>query len=46
LSTTVAFLLAIMLTMITFVAPAVFVWAQKHKNEIRGPWDVAVPQVR
>ncbi|KAJ7706160.1 phosphatidylinositol N-acetylglucosaminyltransferase [Mycena rosella] len=30
---------------VTFLAPAVLVWAQKFKNEIRGPWDVAVPKV-
>ncbi|KZV77720.1 phosphatidylinositol N-acetylglucosaminyltransferase [Peniophora sp. CONT] len=30
---------------VTFVAPAVLVRAQAHKNEIRGPWDVAVPKV-
>ncbi|KAJ7071012.1 phosphatidylinositol N-acetylglucosaminyltransferase subunit C [Mycena amicta] len=30
---------------LTFLAPAVVVWAQKFKNEIRGPWDVAVPKV-
>jgi len=31
---------------LTFLAPAVLVWAQKFKNEIRGPWDVAVPKVK
>jgi len=31
---------------VLFGAPAVLVWAQKFKNEIRGPWDVAIPQVR
>ncbi|KAJ6610893.1 phosphatidylinositol N-acetylglucosaminyltransferase [Mycena sp. CBHHK59/15] len=31
---------------VTFLAPAVLVWAQKFKNEIRGPWDVAVPKVK
>ncbi|KIY69575.1 phosphatidylinositol N-acetylglucosaminyltransferase [Cylindrobasidium torrendii FP15055 ss-10] len=30
---------------ITFVAPGALIWAQKFKNEIRGPWDVAVPKV-
>ncbi|KAF7320325.1 Phosphatidylinositol N-acetylglucosaminyltransferase [Mycena kentingensis (nom. inval.)] len=30
---------------LAFVAPAVVVWAQKFKNEIRGAWDVAVPRV-
>ncbi|RDB28511.1 Phosphatidylinositol N-acetylglucosaminyltransferase GPI2 subunit [Hypsizygus marmoreus] len=30
---------------VAFLAPAILVWAQKFKNEIRGPWDVAVPKV-
>ncbi|KAF8560371.1 phosphatidylinositol N-acetylglucosaminyltransferase [Imleria badia] len=30
---------------ITFIAPGVLVWAQKYKNEIRGPWDVAIPRL-
>jgi len=30
---------------VTFIAPGVLVWAQKYKNEIRGPWDVAVPRL-
>ncbi|KZS92974.1 phosphatidylinositol N-acetylglucosaminyltransferase [Sistotremastrum niveocremeum HHB9708] len=29
-----------------FCAPGLMIWAQQHKNEIRGPWDVAVPIVR
>ncbi|KAL9716230.1 glycosylphosphatidylinositol anchor biosynthesis [Leucoagaricus gongylophorus] len=33
------------LIVVTFVAPAILMWAQKFKNEIRGPWDVAVPIV-
>ncbi|KIM32996.1 hypothetical protein M408DRAFT_14560 [Serendipita vermifera MAFF 305830] len=33
------------LLFITFVAPALLVWAQRYKNEIRGEWDVAVPEV-
>ncbi|OCB84632.1 phosphatidylinositol N-acetylglucosaminyltransferase [Sanghuangporus baumii] len=37
---------AVILGFITFGAPWVLVWAQKFKNEIRGPWDVAIPQVR
>ncbi|PAV22429.1 phosphatidylinositol N-acetylglucosaminyltransferase [Pyrrhoderma noxium] len=36
----------ILIGFVTFGAPAALVWAQKFKNEIRGPWDVAVPQVR
>ncbi|KAF8350049.1 phosphatidylinositol N-acetylglucosaminyltransferase subunit C [Amanita rubescens] len=30
---------------VTFLAPALLMWAQKYKNELRGPWDVAVPRV-
>ncbi|KIK94366.1 hypothetical protein PAXRUDRAFT_828085 [Paxillus rubicundulus Ve08.2h10] len=30
---------------VNFIAPGVLVWAQKYKNEIRGPWDVAVPRL-
>ncbi|KAI6153576.1 phosphatidylinositol N-acetylglucosaminyltransferase [Pisolithus tinctorius] len=30
---------------VNVVAPGVLVWAQRYKNEIRGPWDVAVPRV-
>ncbi|KAF9456553.1 phosphatidylinositol N-acetylglucosaminyltransferase subunit C [Collybia nuda] len=45
LSWTITFLLSIGLLLITFLAPAFLVWAQKYKNEIRGPWDVAVPKV-
>ncbi|KAJ3734906.1 phosphatidylinositol N-acetylglucosaminyltransferase [Lentinula guzmanii] len=45
LSSTIAFLFLLVLLAITFLAPAVLVWAQKYKNEIRGPWDVAVPKV-
>jgi len=45
LSATVAYLFLFILFAITFLAPAVLVWAQKYKNEIRGPWDVAVPKV-
>jgi len=44
-----AFVAAILLSILLFVtfgAPAVLVWAQKYKNEIRGPWDVAVPRVQ
>lgn len=46
LSTTVTALCAFVLFSITFVAPMLLVWAQKYKNNIRGPWDVAVPKVR
>ncbi|KAJ3786633.1 phosphatidylinositol N-acetylglucosaminyltransferase [Lentinula aff. detonsa] len=45
LSSTIAFLFLLVLLAVTFFAPAVLVWAQKYKNEIRGPWDVAVPKV-
>lgn len=30
---------------ITFAAPGLLIWAQKYKNEIRGPWDVAIPKL-
>lgn len=46
LSTTVTAICALVLFSITFVAPMLLVWAQKYKNNIRGPWDVAVPKVR
>jgi len=45
-SMTVAYLLIATFFTITFIAPGVLVWAQRYKNEIRGPWDVAVPQLR
>ncbi|KAI0287267.1 phosphatidylinositol N-acetylglucosaminyltransferase [Russula brevipes] len=31
------------LTSVTFGAPAVLIWAQQYKYEIRGPWDAATP---
>ncbi|KAF8898723.1 phosphatidylinositol N-acetylglucosaminyltransferase subunit C [Infundibulicybe gibba] len=36
---------AAVLVFVTFIAPAILVWAQQYKNEIRGPWDVAIPKV-
>ncbi|KAG6916601.1 hypothetical protein DXG01_006158 [Tephrocybe rancida] len=45
LSWTVTYIFFVTLVSITFLAPAFLVWAQKFKNEIRGPWDVAVPKV-
>ncbi|GAW03681.1 phosphatidylinositol N-acetylglucosaminyltransferase subunit C [Lentinula edodes] len=45
LSSTIAFLVLFVLLAVTMLAPAVLVWAQKYKNEIRGPWDVAVPKL-
>ncbi|KIM85224.1 hypothetical protein PILCRDRAFT_96385 [Piloderma croceum F 1598] len=45
LSATVSCIYAATLVAVTFVAPGILVWAQKYKNEIRGPWDVAVPKV-
>ncbi|KAG6827363.1 hypothetical protein H0H92_012101 [Tricholoma furcatifolium] len=45
LSWTITWIYFITLFSITFLAPAFLVWAQKFKNEIRGPWDVAVPKV-
>ncbi|KAF8309768.1 phosphatidylinositol N-acetylglucosaminyltransferase [Clavulina sp. PMI_390] len=31
------------LAFLTFFCPMLLVWAQRYKNEIRGPWDPAVP---
>jgi len=45
-SSTGAILLAWALIFVTFGCPAVLVWAQRYKNEIRGPWDPGVPKVR
>jgi len=45
LSTTVAYLYSFALCSVSFLAPGILVWAQRYKNEIRGPWDVAVPKV-
>jgi len=45
LSVPVSYIYAATLLFVTFVAPGVLVWAQKYKNEIRGPLDVAVPKV-
>ncbi|KAJ7092746.1 phosphatidylinositol N-acetylglucosaminyltransferase subunit C [Mycena epipterygia] len=45
LSRTVTWIYSAVQLGVTFLAPAVLVWAQKFKNEIRGPWDVAVPKV-
>ncbi|KAG6335277.1 hypothetical protein ID866_3806 [Astraeus odoratus] len=30
---------------VNLAAPGILVWAQRYKNEIRGPWDVAVPRL-
>ncbi|KAI0669911.1 phosphatidylinositol N-acetylglucosaminyltransferase [Trametes maxima] len=45
LSTTAAHLYTFCFTFVTFLAPAMLVWAQRYKNEIRGTWDPAVPKV-
>lgn len=45
LSVSVAYIYASISITVTFVAPGVLVWAQRYKNEIRGPWDVAVPRL-
>jgi len=37
-------LCAAVLVSITFGAPAVLMWAQQYKHEIRGPWDAATPR--
>ncbi|KAH9849770.1 phosphatidylinositol N-acetylglucosaminyltransferase [Lenzites betulinus] len=45
LSATATYLYAFSFIFVTFVAPAMLVWAQRYKNEIRGTWDPAVPKV-
>jgi len=45
LSSSLSFIFAAVLAFVVVVAPGVLVWAQRFKNEIRGPWDVAVPKV-
>ncbi|TFK41139.1 phosphatidylinositol N-acetylglucosaminyltransferase subunit C [Crucibulum laeve] len=45
LSHTVMWLFFFVLLFVTTIAPAILVWAQKYKNIIRGPWDVAIPKV-
>ncbi|KAF9489644.1 phosphatidylinositol N-acetylglucosaminyltransferase [Pleurotus eryngii] len=45
ISTTITWLFFFALFGITFIAPGVLIWAQRYKNEIRGPWDVAVPRL-
>jgi len=45
LSCMIAYIYFTIFISVTFIAPAVLVWAQQYKNEIRGPWDVAVPKV-
>ncbi|KAJ7932381.1 phosphatidylinositol N-acetylglucosaminyltransferase [Mycena leptocephala] len=45
LSRTVTWIYSVVQLGVMFFCPAVLVWAQKYKNEIRGPWDVAVPKV-
>ncbi|KAH9057476.1 phosphatidylinositol N-acetylglucosaminyltransferase [Lactarius vividus] len=37
-------LCAAVLVSVTFGAPAVLIWAQQYKHEIRGPWDAATPR--
>ncbi|KAL0951166.1 hypothetical protein HGRIS_007897 [Hohenbuehelia grisea] len=45
ISHTVTTIFAAALLSVSFVAPGVLIWAQRFKNEIRGPWDVAVPKI-
>ncbi|TRM66346.1 phosphatidylinositol N-acetylglucosaminyltransferase subunit C [Schizophyllum amplum] len=45
-STVAPWLYAAIFAFVTFAAPAMLVWAQQYKNEIRGQWDVAVPKVK
>lgn len=37
-------LCAAVLLSVTFGAPAVLMWVQQYKHEIRGPWDAATPR--
>ncbi|KAF8807424.1 phosphatidylinositol N-acetylglucosaminyltransferase [Phlegmacium glaucopus] len=46
LSRTVMWIYFSILFFVTLIAPAVLIWAQRYKNIIRGPWDVAVPKVK
>jgi len=45
LSGTVTCIFSATLMFVIFLAPALLMWAQRYKNEISGPWDVAVPKV-
>ncbi|KAF8267331.1 phosphatidylinositol N-acetylglucosaminyltransferase [Lactarius quietus] len=44
LATPLPGLCAAVLVSVTFGAPAVLIWAQQYKHEIRGPWDAATPR--
>ncbi|KIY52749.1 phosphatidylinositol N-acetylglucosaminyltransferase [Fistulina hepatica ATCC 64428] len=44
-SVMVTYIYATAFAFVTFVAPALLVWAQQYKNEIRGQWDAAVPRI-
>jgi phosphatidylinositol glycan class C protein len=46
LSRTVMWIYFSILFFVTLIAPALLIWAQRYKNIIRGPWDVAVPKVK
>ncbi|KAG8929769.1 hypothetical protein FRC03_009257 [Tulasnella sp. 419] len=46
ISRVIAILVTAILAFVTFACPFFFIWAQKYKNEIKGPWDPAVPIVR
>ncbi|KAF9056186.1 phosphatidylinositol N-acetylglucosaminyltransferase subunit C [Panaeolus papilionaceus] len=45
LSRIVMWLYGFILFFVTLIAPAILIWAQRYKNIIRGPWDVAIPKV-
>ncbi|OCH96175.1 phosphatidylinositol N-acetylglucosaminyltransferase [Obba rivulosa] len=45
LSRTVTYLFTFSYVFVLFLAPAILVWAQRFKNEIRGTWDPAVPRI-
>jgi len=40
-----ALISCVVLLFVTFGAPQLLIWAQRFKNEIQGPWDVASPVV-
>mmetsp|Transcript_27024 Transcript_27024/g.65229 ORF Transcript_27024/g.65229 Transcript_27024/m.65229 type:complete len:252 (-) Transcript_27024:139-894(-) len=46
LNNLLAFLFAVVIFGITFVAPLTFMYIQRFKNHINGPWDEAVPTNR
>lgn len=45
LSYLLAVLLAVVMSAIVFVCPAMLLWLRPLKNEINGPWDIARPHL-